>query len=246
MFIILSIKGVVGPLPLWLHYFTAYGPMLSAIIVVKLSRGGEGIRSLLRGTIKWNVGVGWILIAFSPVALFAFGVIITYLFARQIPNLSLLGKINFLPNLGILAFPIWILTSGIGEETGWRGFALPRLQKNMGALGAAVVVGLFWALWHVPAFFYLPNYMKMGLASFPGLAFGIIAGSILLTWLYNSTRGSILMAILWHGAFNFVTASKAGEGTAAMITSILVMVWAILIVLILGPRNLSALEKQQI
>jgi len=97
----------------------------------------------------------------------------------------------------------------------------------------------------LPAFFYLPDYMKMGIAFFPMFALGVISGSVLFTWLFNSAKGSVLVAIPWHGAFNFITASRAGEGIAAIITSNLIIVWAILIVLICKPKNLSFSEKYE-
>ncbi|MDZ7336120.1 MAG: CPBP family intramembrane metalloprotease [candidate division KSB1 bacterium] len=93
---------------------------------------------------------------------------------------------------------LWLLTYGIGEETGWRGYALPRLQKNHSALSATVILWVFWALWHLSAFFYLydPTIVI-------GFLLGVLAGAIVFTWLYNSTGGSILMVTLLHGVFNF-------------------------------------------
>jgi len=242
--LILSRLGIIGHIPLWFHYFTAYGPLLAAFVVQGATGGWRGTTSLLSTMIKWNVGLRWIIIgAFSPVALFAASALAVFLISGQTLDVGLLGRINFLPNLGLWAWLFWIFNSGIGEETGWRGFALPRLQRNRSALSASLILGLLWSCWHLPAFFYLPNYMKMGIAFFPAFALGVFSGAILFTWLFNSAKGSVFMAILWHGAFNFVTASKAGEGVAAIITSNLIIVWAILIVLICKPRNLSLSVK---
>jgi membrane protease YdiL (CAAX protease family) len=160
------------------------------------------------------------------------------------PDLRELGTISFLPYLGGGAWLLWILTNGFGEEIGWRGFALPRLQQRHSALTATLILGSLWAFWHLPFLFYLPNFRAMGLVGFPGLALGILCGAIVLTWLYNGTNGSVLAASLWHGAFNFVTASAAGQGTVAMIMSIVVMVWAILIVVVFKPASLSRAPKQ--
>ncbi len=77
-----------------------------------------------------------------------------------------------------------------------------------------------------------------------GWLFGLTAGSTVLTWLYNSTGGSILMVALWHGMFNFITASQAGEGILAAVLSTLVMVWAVVVVIWFKPANLSHVEKQ--
>jgi uncharacterized protein len=127
----------------------------------------------------------------------------------------------------------------VGEELGWRGFALPRLQQGRGALAATLLLGVVWAGWHLPAFFYLPNFRAMGLAGAPGFALGVLAGAVLLTWLYNSTGGSLLAVILWHGMFNVFTASQAGQGTVAMVMSIAVMVWAVAALALAGPARLS-------
>jgi membrane protease YdiL (CAAX protease family) len=153
-----------------------------------------------------------------------------------------LGEIDFLPPLGLFSLPLWILTFGIGEETGWRGFALPRLQKGRSALSATVILWLVWAFWHLPLFFY-----SYPLPVLPGFLIGLLAGSITFTWLYNSTRGSVLMTALWHGAFNFTTACvscKAGISAAAVSTA--VMIGAVLIVLIFKPSDLSRSGKQVI
>ena len=76
--------------------------------------------------------------AFSPIAIFAVAAIANCLVKGQALNFSLLGQINFLPNLGMWAWLFWIFNSGIGEETGWRGFALPRLQKKKRAIAHSI------------------------------------------------------------------------------------------------------------
>ena len=82
------------------------------------------------------------------------------------------------------------------------------------------------------------------LAILAGWFFGLIAGAIVFTWLYNSAAGSILIIAVWHGTFNFITASPAGEGLIAAILSTIVMVWAVVIVFLFKPANLSHAEKQ--
>ena len=232
-------------IPVALHYLTAFGPLLAAFIVTGIGGGSEGIRDLVGRMLNWRVGLSWVLIAiFSPLVLFVLGTVAGYAAEGSCPDISLLGEVNFLPYLGIGAWVLWTLTSGFGEETGWRGYALPRLQKNRSALSATLILGVFWALWHLPAFFYLPNLMEMGLPAFPLFAIGVVTGAVLLTWLYNSTGGSILMVSLWHGSFNFVTASGAGQGIVAAITSNLVIVWAVILIIVFKPTNLSHRARQ--
>ena len=131
-----------------------------------------------------------------------------------------------------MALPLWVLTFGIGEETGWRGFALPRLQESHSPLGATIILWVFWALWHLPLFFY-----SYEVSILPGFLIGLLAGAINFTWLYNSTDGSILLVALWHGTFNFTTAcSSCKTGLSAAVISTLVMVWAVAIVLFYRSR----------
>ena len=171
-------------LPFWLHYCTAYGPLLAALLVTRVVSGPAGLRSLGRRMGQWRIGLGWLLFAaLSPIVLYLLLAVVLVALGGPSPTIAQLGAVNFLPNLGLMAWPLWILTNGVGEETGWRGFALPRLQQRHSALVATLILGVLWAGWHIPFFFYLPNYRAMGLAGFPGFALGIISAAIVFTWL---------------------------------------------------------------
>jgi membrane protease YdiL (CAAX protease family) len=146
------------------------------------------------------------------------------------PSWRALGQVNFLPDLGFWAWTLWLVSNGWGEELGWRGFALPRLQRTHSALGSSFLLSLAWAGWHLPAFFYVPSYVTLGLWVLPGFLLGILAGAIVLTWLYNSSHGSVLAVVLWHASFNYVSASPRAGGFAAAVTSTLVMLWAAAVV----------------
>lgn len=244
--LIATTRGWFGlHLPFALHYLSAYGPLLAAFIVARAERGPAGPQDLLRRMVAWRVGWRWWLIgAGSPFILFAVSAALARAAGRPWPDLWVLGQVNFLPALGAGAWVLWVLTSGFGEETGWRGFALPRLQRGRSALSATLILWIFWILWHLPAFFYLPTYTQLGLANFPGFALGVLAGAILFTWLYNSTRGSILMVALWHGGFNFVSAPPGLPVAMSVTMSVLVMVWAVFVVLLVKPAALSTAGKQ--
>ncbi len=99
-------------------------------------------------------------------------------------------------------------------------------------------------LWHVPSLFYLPTYRQVPVVFFPGFALSVVAGAVVFTWLFNSSRGSVLAVALWHGTFNFVSASKASAGAVSAVVSVLVIVWAMLLVWLLGAAHLSRAEKQ--
>ena len=236
-----SVNGLISTrLPLTLHYLTAYGPLLAAIVTTWLTSGDPGLRALWARVLHWRVGVGWLLFAaFSPVALWLVSALVLGAIGAPAPDWRQLGIVNFLPDLGVFAWLLWLLNSGLGEEVGWRGFALPHLQSGRSALTASLILGVVWAGWHLPAFFILPNYRALGLILFPGFMLGVICGAIVYTWLYNSTQGSVLTAILFHGAFNFVTASKGGEGLVAAILSTVIVVWAIVVILLYTPDTLA-------
>jgi membrane protease YdiL (CAAX protease family) len=226
-------------MPFALHYLVGYGPMIAALLLTWITDGRSGLKELFSRILKWRVRPIWWLMAASPLVLFAVLAIGQRLLEGRWPEFALLGQVQFLPDLGLAAWVLWVLTFGFGEEIGWRGFALPRLQKGRSALSATLILSVFLALWHVPAFFYL--YDRSILI---GWLIGMVAGAIVFTWFYNSSQGSILIVALWHGSFNFVTGSQAGEGVIAAILSTVVMVWAVVLIIWFKPANLSHLKKQ--
>jgi membrane protease YdiL (CAAX protease family) len=233
--IALRAQGLIGAdIPLSLHYLSAYGPMLAAIIVTALADGAEGLRALFRRMLKWRVRPVWWLVALAPLLAYALLALVLSFSPGAGSGFAPLGQIDFLPNLGAGALLVWFLTFGLGEETGWRGFALPRLQRGRSALGATFILWVFWALWHLPLFFYLYDTTILA-----GFLIGLLAGAITFTWLFNST-GSVLLVAVWHAAFNFVTGCvECKTGVAAAVVSTLVMVWAVGIVVWLKPATLS-------
>jgi membrane protease YdiL (CAAX protease family) len=151
---------------------------------------------LLRRCVQWRVGIGWYLIAifgFIPIWL----VNISLFYGVNLPlalllNWTLIFTV-FLPNAVST-----ILTAAFAEELGWRGFALPRLQQRYGPVLGTVILGSLHALWHLPAFFT----MSLGpfiLTSYVGFFIVAIATSFLYTWVFNHTKGSVLIATLTHG-----------------------------------------------
>ncbi len=237
----LRAQGLVdAPIPFSLHYLAAYGPLLAAIALTWLTGGRDGLRELFGRMFKRRVRPAWWLVALAPLVLYTLVAIVLRFMQGHQPDVGALGQIDFLPNLGLGALLLWILTFGLGEETGWRGYALPRLQRGRSALLATAILWVFWALWHLPLFFYLYDVTIV-----VGFLLGLLAGAITFTWLYNSTRGSILMVAVWHGAFNFTTGCVTCKTSAtAAVLSTLVMVWAVVVVVWFKPATLSRTDKQ--
>jgi hypothetical protein len=174
----------------------------------------------------------------------------------QPPSLGAL--IGALPT--VLAFAaLMVVFVGIGEEVGWRGYALPALQARHGAFLSSVVLGTVWALWHLPLFFN-PDMLYSNLPFVIQLAIQIPM-AILFTWVFNSTGGSVLMAILLHAMVNAsgqlwkvmpeysVEPASAAEAAAAtahinLMVAIVIGIAAAVVVLAYGPRNLSRHPRQ--
>lgn len=235
-------KVVMWPVPYPMHYLAAYGPMLAALIVTGFTDGTAGFRRLFSGLLQWRTRPIWWLVATSPLILAILIAVVLRFVPGQAAHIRMLGQVDFLPAIGLGALPLWILTFGIGEEMGWRGYLLPRLQQNRTVLSATLLLWGLWSFWHLPLFFY-----SYDVSVLPGLLVGLLAGTIVFSWLYNSTGGSVLICAVWHGLFNFTTACTACQtGLMAAIISTAVMLWAVVVVVLLKPADLSTFREQLI
>ena len=245
--IALSVQGVIPTeIPLAMHYFASFGPLLAALVVVSVSEEGPGLNRLFHGLLKWRVGAGYALFAIVfPLGLFAVAVVASWIMQGAFPDLRLLNQVDYLPPVGVLpALGLWLLTYGFGEEMGWRGYALPRLQASRSAFSSALLLGTLWAGWHIPAIFYRDTYMALGILALPLLLFSVCIASIVITWLYNGTQGSLLMVILFHAIFNFFSVSEAGGDSAPIVMTAVIVFWAVRVVKLYGKENLAPVEKQ--
>ncbi len=129
---------------------------------------------------------------------------------------------------------------GIFEEIGWRGFALPGLQRRFNALIATLILAVLWAFWHFPMFYYRFDY-DMGLTF--GFVLGLSFGAVLLTCIYNSTRGSVIAVIIWHVLWNLVSPLDP-EGLSVYI-SMGIVVLVILLVILWGVETLNYREEKE-
>lgn len=132
---------------------------------------------------------------------------------------------------------------GFGEETGWKGFALPRLQSKFNALVSSIIFTVPWAMWHWPLFLYRPGYTTMDAADITGWFFSLLTGSVLLTWLFNSTRGSILICAIFHATIDIAFVSDVVDKSIVNYLGLLITIWGIIIVIIFGYKNLSRKER---
>jgi CAAX protease family protein len=223
-------------IPAGWHALGAVGPITAAVIMTAVVGGREGLRRLAARMGQWRVGWRWALIAMlSPFAMFALTVVMLRLVGLSWPDWSLLGR-YFGESSWLLGALLAAAVYGVGEEPGWRGFALPYLQRSWSPLPAALAVGGLWALWHLPFFTYRYHLGGIDLVFF---VLGILAGSIWLTYLYNATGGSVLMVMGWHTSWNVVNVAAAvlsGPLVASLTVEVIVAALVIALVWKLSHR----------
>lgn len=129
-----------------------------------------------------------------------------------------------------------------GEEIGWRGYALPRLQARHGALIASLIIGVVWGFWHVPKFLMAGSAQDY---SFWVFLLDTTAKAILFTWVYNNTKSSLLLVTLFHAAINTadvflpIIPAAIGDVRPTLIAIGLHCLAAIIVVIVTGPARLS-------
>jgi CAAX protease family protein len=174
-----------------LGIFGLFGPALAAIIMAAVTGGKPGVKALLSRVVRWRVGLPWYLIALGlPTVLSIATAGLSYL----------LGASDFIQVGALTVLELVLFVLVVGEELGWRGYALPRLLEKRSAVTASLILGVLWGLWHLPTFL-VPGTPQYGL---PLTAFVLltIEYSILMTWVFLHTLGSVLIATLFHGAIN--------------------------------------------
>jgi membrane protease YdiL (CAAX protease family) len=200
----LQVLTIPDSLALALFVAPAYtGPLLAAVLVTAATDGRAGVGQLLRRMVQWQVGLRWYLVAllgypllFAVGYLPVFGLQALLAIVQQWPLLFTV----YLPTIPLSTFVFGTL----GEETGWRGFALPRLQLRYGPLVGTLVLAALHALWHTPVYF-IPGAILPGAFDptvYVANSVAIIAETLLWTWVFNQVRGSVLLAILLHAASN--------------------------------------------
>ena len=214
-----------------------FGPALAAIAVTATTEGGSGVKALLSCVVRWRVGWLWYVVAIGlPIALGLAGIGLHRLVGGETSS----GPGDPLVLIGILALLV------VGEEIGWRGFALPRLQARVGALGASLILGVLWAAWHL-ANTAIPGLERYGYG-FGAFALFVVAQTVLFTWIANHTRGSVLLAWLFHAAINVAGSQFAiGDPVRQWWLSGAVFGVAALVVLVFQGADLgNRVQKRQV
>ena len=176
------------PLAFWV------GLTLATYLAALLTGGMPAVKDLLVRMLRWRVSPVWYAAALGFTALLSLAAVSIHLAlggAHQVGVLLPLGSV--LPSL---LFQIFFFL--ITEETAWRGFALPRLQARYSALTASLILGVLWGLWHLPLAWIDGSFQSR--VPFGGFVLSAIAMSISTSWIFNHSRGSVLVAAIFHAA----------------------------------------------
>lgn len=180
-----------------------FGPSIAGVITIALVSGKEGLHDLIQRALKWNVGWKWWLVAlFLPALLTLIALGINLIMGAKVPPFTFIKtEWYWLP----IFFLITIIGGPLGEEFGWRGFMLPHLQQKMKPWLASIIIGLAWGLWHLPQFFNpAAVHYELGLVRLPLYVLAEVGLATLMTWVYNKTKGSLLLGgLIYHNADNF-------------------------------------------
>lgn len=204
------------------HLLGLLGPAFAAVVVTGATQKSDGLKSLFSRTIKISVRPVWYLVLAVTASFVGLGLLAPHA-ASDYLTYSGAGAI------GWFVLPYVLVVNGFGEEIGWRGYLADSLLQRFSQGLTALIVWAIWGLWHLPLFWVVANFMELGLGGTIGWVFGLLTGSVLLTWMYASSGFSIFLVAVWHTLFNFSTATTAAAGLPAAVSSTLVIIAAVFI-----------------
>ena len=247
-----------GVMPAELALSSVLSASIAGIIMTAMLDGKIGLKLLLKRVFTWRVGIRfWLFAILFLVPAILFGSLFNPLFNGNpvsISNLKLTSSI--LP-----MFIVFFVVAGLGQELGWTGFLLPRLQARFGALVSSLIRATLVVIWHIPLLIYsrfqpyaIPDFpygewivqkgflitlLSMMLLSFPW--------SIFFTWLFNNTKGSLLLVATFHGSeiwLAYLMGSRSKNLDNLWGYGMVMLITAILIVVVTGSQNLSRKHKR--
>ena len=249
----LANAGVLNfQVPFAVYIFLGWGFIFASLIMTGLTLGKGGVIALVKRYLIWRLDWKWYLAAFFLIpALNYLAILLNAMMTKtQIDFSNVLAFEIFGPsaNLLLLAIPFFLFDAiANGEEMGWRGYVLPRLQAKYSALTASLILSVIWAFWHIPKFATHWNPI-----TFMWFTVDEIAKAILMTWMFNNTRGSLLLVTLFHASFNTAglllpVANNLTDTNMNMraIISILEIIVAVIVVMYAGAERLSRTEAVQ-
>lgn len=221
------------------------GPMLAAIAVAAWESGGAGVKRLFAQLLRWRVAGRWYLIALVGIPALELSVVAGQLLrGGAVDHAGLLAALATAPFHFVF---VALIGGGLDEEMGWRGYALPRLQDQLGPLPANILLGVLWACWHIPLWF-VPGSFQAD-TPFALYVVSTTALSFLISWIYNGSGGSLLLAILAHTMSDVADNLRvASLGPGTIVSDIVltgVFVTAAALVVLLTRGTLAAPRRGQ-
>jgi CAAX protease family protein len=243
----LANSGVLSfQVPLVVAVFVGYGLVFASLIMTGMTLGKDGVIALLKRFLIWRVGWEWYLVAFLLIpAISLIGIFLNAGLNQTPVDFSTVLAYEIFgrsANLPLLIVPFFLFDAiANGEEIGWRGYVLPRLQVKYTALASSLILGVTWGVWHLPKFLSHWNTV-----SFAWFMVDVLAKAVLLTWIYNNTEGSLLLVTLFHASFNTAgvllpIASTVSDSnfSARIVVDLLEITAAVVVVIFAGARRLS-------
>ena len=230
------------------HLPALLAPAVAAVVVTAWTMGRPGVRDLAARVARWRVPLRWWLVAVSPVVFLGLALAAIAAAGKALPSVGDFGRFSGIPAVSLAGVLLIIFVGALGEETGWRGYALPQLQRRFSPLASSLILALVWFGWHLPQFWVIATYRDFSPIQYVGMFCGLACGAVVLTWLYNRSGGSILLVAVWHGLYNVVSGTQAATGMLAAVISTLIMIQAVVLIVlemrarrrgrpsVLGPR----------
>jgi membrane protease YdiL (CAAX protease family) len=244
LFNLLSLRLALGEAFAYLIFTMGAGPLVASLLVTWATSGRRGIEELWGRIKKWRVEPRWYLVVFLlPVALGLISLTAGVLFG----GLRLSSYSPLLPVAYFIPFFLYMLVfTGLAEEPGWRGFALPHLQSKYSAEKSSWILGVLWGVWHFPFIIYYNLSAGAGvfmlIPILVGLVLGIVGWTIVNTWIYNSTESVFLMIVLhgWYVTVQSYLVLSYQNALAQMVYGILPWALAIILLRVYGGEHLAA------
>ncbi|MEM3591301.1 MAG: type II CAAX endopeptidase family protein [Candidatus Bathyarchaeia archaeon] len=228
-------------------YVAPFGPFVAAFLLTFMNEGKVGVKELFKKGFDPRIDKIW----YAPIfllmpAIAGFSLFLAWLSEGAIPELTALSQPWLVPwNLVYIFF----LGGPLQEEFGWRGYALPRLQRHRSALVSSVMLGVIWAFWHLPL-----NFMAQPPGPQYEAAIGMLLGSIitmafmsvLFTWIYNNTGGSVFATLLFHTMVNlstYVVFPVFETRTGPLYYLVLIVAVAMIILAVFGTKRMVREKK---
>ena len=237
-------QGILGqPIPEILEILIGWSPAIASILVSAVIAGGAAVRELLKRFLIWRVGLRWyVLGALLMAVLILGGIGLHVLFGGRMPAIPAAeAPLWQLPFIVLLLVLMGFLFNT--EEVAWRGFALPRLQRRFGPLGAVLLIAIPESFLHLPLFWMKENpfFQTVGLYWYSAFS---IAAVVLYMYIFNKTKGSLLIVTLLHASQN-TWANLLSDNSASPFHYTVVLTWLVALALIVLTRGMLGYEADK-